>query len=79
MESRKALERLVLESKASKLQKELVKYIDPDHILELERELKEILRVERALLKLAQRMNISPQRLQMVVEDFLDLINLMQL
>ena len=75
MESRKPFERLVLESKASALQKELVNYID----LELERELKEILRAERALMKVAGRLNVSPQRLQMIIEDFLDLINLMQI
>lgn len=83
VESRRAFEsklkRSILESKASSLQKKLVHHLDPDHLLDLEEKLKEALQVERVLMKLASRMNVSPARLQSVIEDFVDLINLLQI
>lgn len=63
----------------SRLQKRIVKRLDPDSLLDLEEKLKELLEVERALLKLSQQMNINPQKLQQVIQDFLDIINLLQL
>ena len=63
----------------SRLQKRIVKRLDPDSLLDLEEKLKELLEVERALLKLSQQTNINPQRLQQVIQDFLDIINLLQI
>ena len=63
----------------SKLQKRIVKRLDPDSLLDLEEKLKELLEVERALLKLSQQTNINPQKLQQVIQDFLDIINLLQI
>lgn len=63
----------------SRLQKRIVKHLDPDSLLDLEEKLKELLEVERALLKLSQQTNINPQRLQQVIQDFLDIINLLQI
>ena len=63
----------------SRLQKRIVKLLDPDSLLDLEEKLKELLEVERALLKLSQQTNINPQKLQQVIQDFLDIINLLQL
>ena len=63
----------------SRIQKRIVKLLDPDSLLDLEEKLKELLEVERALLKLSQQTNINPQKLQQVIQDFLDIINLLQL
>lgn len=63
----------------SRIQKRIVKLLDPDSLLDLEEKLKEVLEVERALLKLSQQTNINPQKLQQVIQDFLDIINLLQI
>lgn len=63
----------------SRLQKQIIKWIDPENLLELEEELKEILQAERALIKLANRFNITPNRLQQVIDDLIDIINLLQI
>ena len=63
----------------SRLQKRIVKLLDPDSLLDLEEKLKELLEVEKALLKLSQQTNINPQKLQQVIQDFLDIINLLQI
>ncbi len=63
----------------SRIQKRIVKLLDPDSLLDLEEKLKEVLEVERALLRLSQQTNINPQKLQQVIQDFLDIINLLQI
>jgi len=63
----------------SRLQKRIVRHLDPDSLLDLEEKLKELLEVERALLKFSQQTNINLQRLQQVIQDFLDIINLLQI
>lgn len=63
----------------SKLQKKIIKLIEPKNLLELEKELKEILQAERALVKFANRLNVSPSRLQQVIDDIIDIINLIQI
>jgi hypothetical protein len=82
VEKRKAsteMKNALLERKASKVQKAIVDHLDPESLLELEEELRELLVAERALMKLASRINVSPARLQTIIDDFVDLINLMQL
>lgn len=63
----------------SELQKKIIKFIEPKNLLELEEELKEILQAERALVKFANRLNVSPSRLQQVIDDIIDIINLIQI
>ena len=63
----------------SKLQKKIIKLIEPKNLLELEEELKEILQAERALIKFANRLNVNPSRLQQVIDDLIDIINLIQI
>lgn len=72
------LARLIAERKSSSLQKKLIRYLEPENLLELEEELKELLQVERVLMKIASRLNVSPNQLQTVIEDLLDIINLLQ-
>jgi len=79
LERRVKLSRLLAERKASGLQKALIKYLEPENLLELEEELKELLQVERSLVKAASRMNVSPNRLVTVIEDLIDIINLLQI
>jgi hypothetical protein len=63
----------------SELQKKIIKLIEPKNLLELEKELKEILQAERALVKFANRLNVTPSRLQQVIDDIIDIINLIQI
>lgn len=63
----------------SGLQKKIIKHIEPKNLLELEEELKEILQAERALVKFANRLNANPSRLQQVIDDIIDIINLIQI
>lgn len=63
----------------SNLQKKVIQSIEPKNLIELEKELKEILRAERALMKAASRLNVSPARLQQVIDDLIDIINLIQI
>jgi DNA-directed RNA polymerase subunit F len=63
----------------STLQKKIIKLIEPKNLLELEEELKEILQAERALVKFANRLNVTPSRLQQVIDDIIDIINLIQI
>ena len=63
----------------SRLQKKIIKLIEPENLLELEEELKEVLQAERALVKFANRLNVSPSRLQQVIDDIIDIINLIQI
>jgi hypothetical protein len=73
------LKRKLLEGKTSELQKRLVKYLDPEHVLELEEHLKEIIQVERVAIKAAQRLNIRPAQLQAAADDLLEIIQLLQI
>jgi hypothetical protein len=73
------LKRKFLESKASLIQKKIVRYLEPKSLLELEKELNYLLQTERALVKLSRQMNVSVDQLQMVIDDFLELLRLMQL
>lgn len=63
----------------SGLQKKIIKHIEPKNLLELEEGLKEILQAERALVKFANRLNANPSRLQQVIDDIIDIINLIQI
>jgi hypothetical protein len=74
-----SVKRQLVENEVSDLQKKIVKVLEPENLLELEKELREILQAERLLLKLSGRLNISAQRLQKVIEEFLDLISLLQI
>lgn len=61
------------------LQKRILKYLEPDNLRGIEQELQNLLRAEHALVKFASRLDISPRRLQTVVEDLLDIVNIIQL
>lgn len=63
----------------SRLQKKIIKLIEPENLLELEEELKEVLQAERALVKFANRLNVTPNKLQQVIDDIIDIINLIQI
>ena len=76
---KESAKRQLIEKKVSDIQKKIVAYLEPENLLELEEELKELLQAERALVKLAGRLNISVQRLQSVIDEFIDLINLLQI
>jgi len=73
------LKRKLLESKASSIQKKIVRYLEPKSLLELEKELNYFLQTERALVKLSRQMNVSVDQLQTIIDDFLELLRLMQL
>lgn len=63
----------------SELQKRLIQHLEPQNLLDLEERLKEVLQTERALLKLANRLDVSPTVLQSVVDDLIDIVNLLQI
>lgn len=74
-ELREDVQRLIQED--SRLQKKIIQWIEPKNLLHLEEELKEILRVERLLIKAANRLNVTPNKLQQVIDDLLDIIDLL--
>lgn len=79
MNLRERAKRRIFENKVSDLQKKILKYLEPENLYELEKEIQEILRAERALMKVASRLNVSPDHLQKVLDDLIDIINLLQI
>lgn len=63
---------------STRLQKRVLKYLEPENLRGVEQELQHLLRAERALVKLASRFDISPSKLQNTIENLLDIINLIQ-
>lgn len=68
-----------LVAESTSLQKRVLKYLEPDNLHGIEQKLQQLLRAERTLVKLSSRLDVSPRRLQTVIEDLLDVVNLIQL
>jgi len=68
----------LIEESSNSLQKRVLKYLEPESLLDVEKELEQLLRAESALMKLSSRFNVSPHKLQKSIEDLIDIIDIVQ-